>query len=326
MPAAAWPVFAGVDFARGRLFDTADVDEARDVCARVFNPHRLSLRGPGHRLRAQMDHLPLGGVSLNRLSWGAPVAVDPDRLGNYYLISLPRSGAARFNLAGQSFDVTPGCGAVVNAAQRFHFEATADFDQVVVRFERAAVEGAWQALSGDAPRGAIDFAVPLACGGPAWRALEPVLGVLVGSIHAQHAGLRHLHARALDLLLTTLLLHQLPAAPAQPPAGAGAPLLRRAQELLLQRLDEPWTLPALARACGAAARTVQAAFQSGCGCGPMQWLRQQRLEAVRAELRAGAARVTDVALRHGFTHLGEFTRAYRLRFGETARETLARHG
>jgi transcriptional regulator GlxA family with amidase domain len=34
--------------------------------------------------------------------------------------------------------------------------------------------------------------------------------------------------------------------------------------------------------------------------------------------------VTDTALQFGFTHLGEFSKAYRLQFGETARETLRR--
>jgi hypothetical protein len=41
--------FAGVEFARGRLFDTTDLDEAREICGRVFNPHCLSLVGPASR-------------------------------------------------------------------------------------------------------------------------------------------------------------------------------------------------------------------------------------------------------------------------------------
>ena len=330
--------FAGVDFRRGRLFDTTDVDEARERCGRVFNPHQLRLRGRAQRLRARMDHLPLGGLSLNRLTWGARVAVDPDRLERYYLLSVPVAGRARFHLAGQAVDVTPRCAAVVNAAQRFHFEADEGFDQICVRFERAALEAAWQALTGRPPPGPLDLAVPVPLDGAAWRALAPVLEMLARAAPragtAGPASLPHLHARLEEMLLTTLLLHQTTLVPA---AGDGEPVdvaaagaapahLRRAQQHMQARLDEPLTASSVARACGIGVRTLQAAFQAGCGIGPMQWLRQQRLAAVHAALARGGAgaRVTETALRFGFTHLGEFARAYRARYGEAPRETLRR--
>jgi AraC-like DNA-binding protein len=59
----------------------------------------------------------------------------------------------------------------------------------------------------------------------------------------------------------------------------------------------------------------------------MQWLRAQRLHAVRAVLMAGGdgmTRVTDAAFRFGFTHLGEFSQQYRRTFDETPSQTLAR--
>ncbi len=321
-----WPAFAAVDFARGRLFDTDDADEAREVCGRVFNPHRLQVLGPGRRLHASMDHLPVGGVSINRLTWGAPVAVDPDRLGDYYLLSLPVAGAAAFHLDGRRHDVNPRCAALVNARQRFHFEATADFDQIVVRFERRAVEAAWTALAGAPAARPIDFHVPVPVDGAAWRALAPVLALLADASGAAspHAGLPHLHARLEDLLLTTLLLQLGPTA-APPVTGPHHGQVRRLQQQLLERLEEPWTLAAAARAAGMAMRTLQSAFQAHCGRGPMQWLREQRLLAAHAALARGdAPTVTEAALRFGFTHLGEFAQAYRQRFGESPRQTLAR--
>lgn len=330
MSTLPWPAFAGVDFARGRLFDTTDADEAREVCGRVFNPHRLQVTGPGRRLRARMDHLPVGALSINRLTWGSAVAVDPDRLGNYYLLSLPVAGHATFHLSGRAHEVTPRCAAIVNAAQRFRFEASEAFDQIVVRFERDAVDAAWAALAGAPPAKAIDFDVPVPADSAAWRALAPVLALLADSTRpgGSGAGLPHLHARLQDLLLTTLLLHRGP--PARAPAPAAAAPRRRSvrqlQELMLAQLDEPWTLASAARTGGMAMRTLQSAFQAQCGQGPMQWLREQRLLAARGVLAdAGErVRVTDTALRFGFNHLGEFASAYRRRFGESPRETLAR--
>lgn len=323
-------VFSAVDFSRGRLFRTTDLDEARIECGRVFNPHRLAVLGARQRLQAGMDHLRLGPLSLNRLHWGAAVAVDPDRLGDYYLVSMPLRGHAGFELDGRRTEVSARCAGVVSAAQRFRFDASPDFEQVVVRVERQAVEAGWLALTGTPPARPIDFDCALPIDGRAWQALQPVLDLIARRAATAHDASPHLDARLEDLLVATLLLQQrhglaealLP--PASPPAPAH---LRRAEAWMHERLDEPITLGRLALACGVASRTLQAAFQSRHGLGPMQWLREQRLQAVHDTLRdAGAADATvaAAALRFGFTHLGEFSQAYRRRFGETARETLRR--
>ena len=138
MASEAWTVFAGVDFAPWRLFDTTDLDEARERCARVLNPHALEVLGRGQRLHARMAHRRLGPLSLNRLSWQAPVAVDPGRLDDYYLLSLPVRGEAVFHLDGETIDVTPQRPAIVSGAQRFRLTASEGFDQIVLRTEQLA--------------------------------------------------------------------------------------------------------------------------------------------------------------------------------------------
>jgi AraC-like DNA-binding protein len=325
--------FAGVAFARGRLFDTADLDEARDICGRVFNPHLLSVIGPGQTLSARMDHLPVGPLSLNRLTWGARVRVDPDRLGSYCLISVPVRGSARFHVGGEPIDVSPRQACIIGATPRFHFEADAQFDQIVLRFEHDALALAWTALSGLPPPHELPLQAALPLTGSAWQALEPVMRVVATCSREAYSPtvLPHVQLRLQDLLLTTLLLHAAPSlAPAPvaaPPAPAAAELVRRTQSWMMARLAEPLTLGTVARAGGVASRTLQAAFQSQCDMGPMQWLREQRLDAVHRHLRAAAgasSHVTDAAFAYGFSHLGEFSRAYRRRFGETPSRTLAR--
>ena len=324
--------FAGVEFTRGRLFDTADLDEARDICGRVFNPHELRLVGPGQALKARMDHLPVGPMSLNRLTWGAQVQVDPDRLGSYGLISIPVRGTACFEVGGQAIDVSASQACVIDPTQRFRFSADAQFDQIVLRFERDALDQAWTALCGQLSPSQLRLQPALPLAGSAWRALEPVLQMLASCARGGYepAVLPHVQGRLQDLLLTTLLLQTAPSLAAMPPArppAAAAALARRAQSWLLAQMAEPVTLATAARAQGVAMRTLQAAFQSQCGMGPMQWLREQRLAAVHHHLREATdptTRVTDTALAHGFSHLGEFSRAYRRRFGETPARTLAR--
>lgn len=325
-------LFAGIDFERGRLYRSQDLDEVRQACGRVFNPHELRVVGPRQRLDAGMDHLRFGGLSLNRLHWGAEVAVDPDRLGDYYLISIPVRGHASFELGGHVTEVSTRCAGIVNASQRFRFTASADFEQIVIRLERRAIEAGWQALSGTAPQRPIDFDGALAYDGPAWSALSALISVLARRAREAPCLPRpHFDTRLEEMLVGSLLLHQAhPLHDALLPSKPAAPCpshVRRAEEYMRGRLEEPPTLAEVAVACGVSTRTLQAGFQSRHGQGPMQWLREQRLLAVRAVLLApheASPSVASAALRFGFDHLGEFSQAYRRRFGETARDTLRR--
>ena len=349
MLTVAPPALACFAFDRCRLFESTDLDETRELCGRVFNPHQLQLRGRGQALHARMDHHPLGDMSLNRLTWGAAVDVDPERLGTYYLLSLPVQGTATFRLADQVTEVSPACAGIVNASQRFRFSTSQDFTQIVLRVERRAVDAAWQALTGRPVERPIDFLGGMPVSSPAWHALEPVVTLLARCANAERPppALPLLHARVTEMFTTMLLLHQphtghggaafgatlggvFDAAFGRSPHGrAAVTLLKRAEACMEERLDEVLTVSAVARACGVSIRTLQAAFGKAHGCGPMAWLRARRLQAVHDSLWADArARpaIADTALRFGFTHLGEFSRAYRTRFGETPSATLARRG
>lgn len=327
-----WPALAQIGFERGMRFETHDLDEARAVGSRVFSPHALTVLGRGQRLHARLQHRALGALQLIRVGWQAPVAIDPGTLDDYYLLCFPLQGRARARHGAGEIEIGPQRPAIAGAGQRFRFEAEAGFEPLSLRVERAAVDAAWLALSGrPAPR-TIDF------GGAvlherALQALAPVLALIVQAARgdAPAAARPHLHARLHELLLATLLQHQphsLGGDRVRMPRPRKAHLLH-AQAWMLERLAEPLTLAEVARAAGVPVRTLQWAFQSNCGVGPMQWLRERRLHAVR-EVLAGRhgtpGSVTGTALAHGFTHLGEFSQAYRRAFGETPRQTLARHG
>lgn len=327
----AWPVFAGVDFERGRLFETRDADEAQFLCGRVFSPHRLRLLAPGGALHARMDNLPIGALSLSRLSWQAPVAVDPGTLDNYYLLCLPTRGGIDYWHGRHAYQATPGQLAIVGGGQRFHFTASENYEQIVVRIERTAVDAAWAALAGAPPPDAICFRGDVPTDGATWCAIEPALRMMAEAARGDLAlaALPHLHARLEDLLITNLLLRQ-PHSHLQmrPPGGAAvSPTLRKAKAYMLERLEEPLTLTMLAHGIDVPARTIQSAFQTAEGMGPLQWLRARRLHAAREALLSAdgkAPRVADTAFRFGFCHLGEFAQHYRRAFNETPRQTLLR--
>jgi AraC family ethanolamine operon transcriptional activator len=83
----------------------------------------------------------------------------------------------------------------------------------------------------------------------------------------------------------------------------------------------------LAAAVGVSDRWVRAAFTAQYGVSVSTYFRSLALDAAHRELRASdphATSVTEVAMQHGFWHLGRFSATYRRHFGELPSETLAR--
>jgi transcriptional regulator GlxA family with amidase domain len=80
----------------------------------------------------------------------------------------------------------------------------------------------------------------------------------------------------------------------------------------------------LARQLGVSVRTIHDAVLRHTGMSLHRYLRLRRLWLVRRELRAGSKSVKAAALASGFWHFGDFSQSYRMTFGETPSETLAR--
>jgi transcriptional regulator GlxA family with amidase domain len=102
-------------------------------------------------------------------------------------------------------------------------------------------------------------------------------------------------------------------------------VVRRAQEYMAAHAAQPLSLADVCGEVGCGARALQQAFRQHVGQGPMEFLRELRLDRVREELKASArgadGGVREVAQKYGFLHLGHFAAQYRARFGERPSET-----
>jgi AraC-like DNA-binding protein len=105
-------------------------------------------------------------------------------------------------------------------------------------------------------------------------------------------------------------------------------VVRSVVELIDSLPRQPFTVADLATHAGISERSLQEAFRRQLGTSPMSYLRRRRLQQAHDELlgidAAAGVTVTDVALRHGFTHIGRFAAAYRQSFGESPSTTLRR--
>lgn len=109
--------------------------------------------------------------------------------------------------------------------------------------------------------------------------------------------------------------------------SVGRHYARQAREHLDSHVDRAVSLAELCRVTDTSARTLQYAFRDHYGLSPQVYHRSRRLSAVHQVLKqrwASETTVTDVALDHGFWHLGRFSQAYKVRFDESPSETLVR--
>jgi AraC family ethanolamine operon transcriptional activator len=102
--------------------------------------------------------------------------------------------------------------------------------------------------------------------------------------------------------------------------------LDRAREYIEAHLSGTIRIASMCRYAGTTLRSLERIFARELGMSPQQYVTARRLNAVRRRLLAAdgaqGPRVTEVALNHGFVHLGRFAGDYRCYFGESPRETL----
>ena len=101
---------------------------------------------------------------------------------------------------------------------------------------------------------------------------------------------------------------------------------RKAQAFIESHLQEDIKLGDIATATGVCPRLLQKAFSQHCGCSPMRFVTQARLQRIRQELERATSdlKIVDVMMNYGFTQGGKFAKEYQQLFGEKPSDTLKR--
>ena len=335
-PALENPAIASGALPLGRhvFFTSSDLDETRDMVGRVFKPHRLNITERGARLEARKHHVRIGALSLNLLRYGAPVAIDPGPLETFFLVQMPLAGRAHIRCGREEFVSSRAVASLPSPTLDLSMRWGADNPQVIVRFEREALERHLETALGRELDRPLEFRAALAMdegGGASWRRLVDYLvaeidggGALLGS---------RLAATQVEQLLMTALLTVQPhnySDALRAHASPAAPYyVLRAEDYIASHADRPITMAALAVVSGASARAMQEGFRRFRDTTPMAHLKWVRLARVRADLESAdpsCDSVTEIATRWGFFHLGNFAADYRRRFGERPSETFRRAG
>lgn len=148
----------------------------------------------------------------------------------------------------------------------------------------------------------------MTCAG-AMSALDLTLDLI-----AEHAG----EAARLDV--SRLFLHGEPPLAGARETGEADPLVRRAMDLMSDRLERPLSLTDLARRLSCQPRTLDRRFRARLGAPPGQVYRHMRLSAARSMIEDSRRSVTEIALLCGYDSPAALTRAIRRQYGASPSE------
>ncbi|MDE1180479.1 anthranilate 1,2-dioxygenase regulatory protein AndR [Paraburkholderia sp.] len=306
------------DALRGhRLFESSDLDETRELISRVMQPHSLTPSGTG-RGRSHMDFVKLGRLGMGTIAFGDAMRVDVEAVDGYYLMMFCVAGEAQVRTMDCSVIVNTERGVLCAPGEHFDAVLSPGCEQFILRIDPAAFVA--RRLMEERRFSPV---VPLA-NAPlrGWmQQLQAVAGStdLLDSARDNPQIAAHVEGLLIDLLALGHL---------ETPGGTRSNVLapafvRRAEDFVLANLAGRLQLTDIATAIGVPVRTLTDGFQHFRGITPMQYVRQARLERAREALRLAGpdARVAEIALDCGFTHLGRFALEYKRKFGESPSET-----
>lgn len=318
----------GAEELAGLLGQTYEILDLEPFAPRSHRPRPTQL---------QVAFAALGELSLTSVL-GDPITLEVDPLQPLCLLALPSAGRGQYRIDGDQLDNSVGQTVAFLPPRGWRLVNDVSAG-TALQFRQAALISRIVAITGDglgvAALGSL-LSIPFTVNTAEprnhyyYRHLLAALTLVDGSFRLGHG-----HPDPMlcldDLILRciALLLHPTLAELDALGEGSGEELkLRRRVHELMDwmrcHLHRPISLSEIERQGQYGRRAIQKGFKAEVGCGPMQWLRRQRLHLARQRLQAGepGLTVTQVAQACGYINLASFSRDFRERFGVGAREVL----
>jgi AraC-like DNA-binding protein len=329
----AGQVSEDIDLPHPRLIDTADPYEARVRTQELLGcSHKMTVLDRETPFRARVQYRSLDGLGLMASTYGAAVEICCSPPIDMVTVNFLFDGRMHVDDGGEIFVADPAHAAAFCFHEDLAMRWTAGLRQLMLTIAKPRIEQHLQNLLHEPLRQPLRLHGPVDLTGPGSGVAAAVLTLRQALERCGKAGPPPVLAAEIEHnVLSTLLLtqrHNYTDAIFATPALPAPRVVRRVVELIDATPAKSFTVADLALYAGVSERSLHAAFRRQLGTSPMSYLRHRRLDDAHTELLhldpTTGAKVTDVALRHGFTHTGRFAAAYRQRFGESPSTTLRR--
>ena len=307
------------------IFESSDPTTTKFETTEILKEHQLTWRRGKVDSALRCTHV--GELSFMLLRYGAAVHVAPGALHDFYLFQVPIHGKSSIGVGNQTVVADRHTATVISPDLPLQLDWEQDCEQLLIKIPKPLLNQACTQLLDIAPEDQIEFQ-PRYClnnsHGIAWQHQ-------ISAMLSYAAQKDYLPEQWLQNLQTNLLQHLLITQPNNyskyfhhTPRMTGQRRLRLARRYIHEHLGENLRLEGIAQACDSSIRSLTDAFRTQLDISPTQYIREARLAAVRKELLQATptTRITEVATRWGFTHLGRFSAWYKESYQESPLETL----
>ncbi|WP_030761600.1 AraC family transcriptional regulator [Streptomyces sp. NRRL F-2664] len=311
------------------FFESGNLDATEAFLSAAYTPMQIGGR-PGDT-RARISRTEVGGLSVDRLSFGYTMGYDAGCLGKVCLVTM-HSGTIVDTTGGREEVFGPGETFLLAPHDRPYEGEVREARYTITMFDPRLL-GRVAAVPGEKE---VRITGARAVGPAENRRLGAAVAYLRdhvlddGAASAAPDGLvvataaQHLAATVLGALPNTARSGE--AVGPRDTRDAHSDTLRRAAAFIEANAHRDITLADIAASVPVTPRAVQYAFTRHAGTTPLGHLRRVRLARAHAELRsadpAGTTTVAAVAGRWGFAHQGRFAAAYRREYGVAPSRTL----
>ena len=318
-----------VPLTQNELFNTCDLDEARELVGKIFCSHKLEMISDASAMHLQHNCVNGLNLSINYIHYGATVLIEPGELENFYLIQIPLTGNAQIVNGLDKCDSNLKLGAVLNPDRFTSMTWHAGCRQILIRiyvdtFKTFVENYIGRSLSKPIVFDtAIDFSQPQMA---KWR--QHVVALVAAADAGELFQGEALNQQFLEQEILSKFITLQPSNISQfftnDISRPTAIYVKKAQRFIVENASNPIILNDIATAAGVPGRTLQYGFQCALNSTPMAVLQRERLMQVRHELASGhcGRTVSSIAAKWGFFHFGRFTQYYRGTFDELPSETL----
>lgn len=312
----------------------------REICEAVSAVSSLlgnsSLRvDPGVRddFQVTLNAVRFLDITMAYLDFRAPVRLQVACGADIFAIHQTTHDSGTVVTHGEERELSAFAALVANPGDRHTIRLGADCPLLIIRIEREALERHLTRMLGRSLERPIEFEPTFdLMSDEAVRWLGAIQLLSSEVISQRSLVQKGIGAAALEELLISTLLYIQPSTYIErvrnPHYMTGRVAVRRSLQYVDEHLAESISLDDLARHACASVRAIQMGFREDLGTTPVSYIRDRRLDKVRAALveaiPADRVTVAGVAQRWGFQNAGTFAVRYRERFGESPSETLRR--
>jgi AraC-like DNA-binding protein len=283
---------------------------------------------------SSLHHQAEDGISFSLLSYGIQVEVSGPPQVNKYQMQLIRKGACKLSHGKRDFDLQAGDAVVINPYYPTRTVYQENCQKLIVAIDKALLETRLHSRLGFVTARRLEFGGLIATNTCNGAFLLSLLHSYCDTLdrNGPDSDLLAVNAIMKNALMDAVILCAENSHSALLAQNSGAdPALRMLTEYITANILGDITVAELAALIHVGERRLFKIFQTHLQTTPLHYIKSIKLQHVKRAIEEApitGRTVTEIALDHGFTHLGRFSMDYRRVHGELPSETLmkARRG